>query len=354
MAEDSIAPLSDREMAILRTLIYDFIDEGKPVGSRHLMQKYQFNLSSATIRNVMSDLEQRGFITQPHSSAGRIPTDKAYRFYFDEIVKIYDDALSERKKLEELFFTKKMELDALLEYSSKILAGMSQMTGMVLGPRSDQMVIKQVEMINLGEGEILVLFVSRSKMVINRRIKLQEYISSEELDIINRFLNDSIVGYGIYEFKERLLHSISKLHDDLSGLRDKALALASLAIEPTHEDTYDGNLYIEGVKHLVNRQEDFSSKKLQDVMEVIEEKETLKKILSRNIQSNGIQALIGHEIDIQEIAGCSIITSTYKMGNRNMGILGIIGPTRMQYEKMVPLIDNLSKSITELLNKLSQ
>lgn len=345
--------LTEREIIILRTLVHDFIEEGKPIGSRYLTNKYKFNLSSATIRNVMSDLEQRGFISQPHSSAGRVPTDKGYRLYFNEIIKLYNDALNERRKLEDLFQLKQLEIDSILKHSSRLLSGLSNMTSIVIGPRSDELVIKKVEILNLGEGEILIILITRSKMVINRRVQFKQNIGNDELDIISRFLNETVIGYSIHEVKDVLYNKIQEIKDDLGGLRNKALLLAE-NITGSGIGYTSSEIYIEGMRHILSNNHDFNQRDLSDIVSVIEQKEPLRSILSHHINEDGIHALIGNEIQIEEIAGCSIITSNYKMANKNIGMLGIIGPTRMQYDKMVPLVDHLSKSITQLLNKLSE
>lgn len=357
MAEADFTTLSDRETAILSAIIHDFIEEKKPVGSRHLTKKYSFDLSSATIRNVMADLEKHGFIMQPHSSAGREPTDKGYRFYFDEVLNIYDSATQEREKLEDIYYNRQMELDSILEYSSKLLAGMSSLTGIALGPKSDQLVIKKVELVYLGDGEILAIFITRSKLILNRKIHFGESITSEEIKIISHFLNDAIVGYGVHTIKDRIQTKMNGLHEDLKGLKAKALKLIEKTSE--YEDngsdkSFESNIYIDGMENLCEDPDFFDHEKLRNILHLIGEKNQLKSILSRNIPQGGVQALIGHESQCEEIAGCSIITSTYRLANRNIGILGVIGPTRMKYDKLVPLVDKVSKMVSSLLDKMSR
>lgn len=347
--------LNDRHAAVLRTLVHNYIREGKPVGSRYLGQKYGFNLSSATIRNVMSDLELEGYIEQPHSSAGRIPTDKGYRYYVNDIMQLYESAYHRKKELDEWYQTKSMEIDSILNYTTHMLANFSHYTGIVIPPVLEDLIIKQVKLVNLGDGEVLAVFLTRSKSVINRRLQLDASLTNEELDIINSFLNETIVGYSFHKIKERIEDKLQELSDDLRGLKEMTLLLAQKADEAGEEGLDSSkNVIIDGIKNLVVKQDQLQPSKIEDILDLIENKEQLRKMLEKNILENGVQAIIGDELESEDIQGCTIITSSYRLADRNIGILGIIGPKRMEYDRMIPLVDNISNMVSNLLNKMSQ
>ncbi len=357
--------LKDREAAVLRTLVHNYIREGKPVGSRNLRQKYSFHLSSATIRNVMADLEINGYIAQPHSSAGRVPTDKGYRFYIDEVMRIYEAAYDEKGRLDDLYENRSMEIDGILSYSTHILAKISEQLGLILSPIANQLIIKKVELISLGEGEILALFITRSKVIINKRVQFQEAVSMEELHFINGLLNDILVGYGFSDIVERIEKQLNTLSQtghllqesanlQYKKIKDKMLHIANMVNSNTGLNTHIQEIFVDGIKNLVVHRDLFQPGNVEKILDLVEQKQQLTSLLRKHLTTDGVQTLLGQDLDMGDFNDCSIITSSYKMADKNVGIIGIIGPKRMAYDKIIPLVDEVSKVISALLEKMSK
>jgi len=341
--------LSERETAILRALVYEYISTGKPVGSRTFVQKYSFSLSPATMRNVMFDLETLGFIESPHASAGRIPTNKGYRYYVDSLLDTYESVLESKTNMREDFLKREVQLDKMLSSITKMLSMTSHYAGMVLTPKPDFAVVKHVEMVPLDSNEILVILVTRTGVVLNRKVSVSESLTLDDLHRYSKYLTSELGGYALFEIRNMI---VEKLRSGLSFGTDLQMALdiAQLALANFEEP----DVYIEGIENILHIPEMIESDRLKSFLRLVEEKKMLASIMERCLDREGVNTLIGDEIAENEISGCSIITSSYKIGNRHVGVIGIIGPTRMDYNKVVPLVDYAGKVVSDLLTKMSR
>ncbi len=346
--------LDERESSILSGIVYEYITTGKPVGSRSFVQKYSLSISPATIRNIMSDLEAIGYLMQPHTSAGRIPTDKGYRFYVDTLLDSYDFVRNEKidvkeDLIKEELIKRELHLDRMFSSITRMLSFISKYAGVVLSPIPDYTVVKHIELVPLGNNNILFVLVTRMGMVLNRKVTISSSINYNDLYMYSKYLTGELCGYSLFDIKEDVF---VKLRDNrmISETEEIALDVAELALTKNDEPV----LFIEGIENLLHIPEMVVSEKLDGLLHLFEEKSILKGIMERNINKDGVNTIIGEEIDGDDITGCSIVFSSYKIGSKNVGSLGILGPTRMDYEKVVPLVDYTGRMVSDFLTEMAK
>lgn len=341
--------IDDREASVLRAIVYEYIISGKPVGSRSFVHKYSFSISPATMRNIMFDLEGLGYLMQPHTSAGRVPTDKGYRFYVNSLVDAYEIKIDEGIKLNEELIKRELQLDQVFRSIIKMLSQVSKYAGLILTPRPDFTVVKRIELVPLDLNEILVILVTRTGLVINQKVVVSASVTQDDLHDYSKYLSSELCGFAIQEIKERIFDDIR-----LSGAggenRAIALDIAQLALGGSKEP----ELYIEGIENLLKIPEMVEEARLNSLLSIIEEKNVLKEIVETGLDKDGVYTLIGAEIPDARINGCSTVISSYKIGNKNVGVIGVVGPTRMDYEKVVPLVDYAGKVVSDFLTKMSK
>lgn len=340
--------LSEREEAILRALVYEYITTGKPVGSRSFVNKYSFSISPATMRNVMSDLESMGFLMQPHTSAGRIPTDKGYRFYVDSLLEKYQYQNIEDIELKDDVIKRELHLDKIFLSITKMLSQVSKYAGVMLTPMPDFAVVKRIELVLIDNKEILLILVTRTGMVINRKIVISEITTQDDLYIYSKYLTSELCGYTLNEIKDELFEFLRT--ESLRTGKAIALDIAELALNNNEESA----LYLDGVENLLKIPEMVEEERLNSLLNIIEEKNILRDILENSFGVDGLNTFIGDEIQDSRVNGCSLVSTAYKIGNREVGVIGVIGPTRMDYEKVVPLVDYTGKVVSKLLTNMSK
>jgi heat-inducible transcriptional repressor len=321
---------------------------GKPVGSRSFVQKYSFNISPATMRNIMFDLESCEFLMQPHTSAGRVPTDKGYRYYVDSLLDTYEFDVEEQFGIREDIFLREVQLEKMFNSVAKMLSLVSKYAGIVLTPRPDFTVVKHIELLSLDSNDILMIVITRTGIVLNKKVKISESLTQEDLRRYSRYLTSELRGYSLYDIKKRLFDSLREALQSRIDLQI-ALDIAQLGLSESSE----ADLYIEGIENILHIPEMIQESHLRSFLYLVEDKKNLAEIMNDKIGHEGVLTLIGNEINDVNVTGCSIVTSSYKIGNKNVGMLGILGPTRMNYQKVVPLIDYTSKIVSRLLTQMS-
>lgn len=346
--------LSERESSILTAIVYEHISTGKAVGSRSFVQKYSLSISPATIRNIMSDLEAMSYLTQPHTSAGRIPTDKGYRFYVDSLLDSYDFVKNERfvekeDLIREELMKRELHFDRMFSSITRILSSTSKYAGVVLSPLPDYAVVKHIELVPLGNNNILFVLVTRVGMVLNRRIVVSTSIDYDDLFKYSKYLTGELCGFSIFDIKNGIFNQLRE-NRKISGTEEIALDVAELALTKSDETA----LFIDGIENLLHIPEMIEEQRLNVLLHLFEDKQILKGILEKSIDNDGVNTLIGEEIDGEDITGCSIVFSSYKIGSRNVGSLGILGPTRMDYEKVVPLVDYTGRMVSDFLTEMAK
>lgn len=343
-------PLDDRESSILQAIVYEYISTGKPVGSRSFVQKYSLAISPATIRNIMYDLERMEYLKQPHTSAGRVPTDKGFRFYVNALLDSYSFSLNGAHiSVNEEALRREIQLDRIFSIITKMLSNESKYAAVMLTPKFDFTVVKRVVLVPMDNNEILFILVTRTGMVLNRKVMISANITQDDLYVFSRYLTGELCGYAINEIRESIFGRLRK--EKVAGVNtDIALDIAELAVAEAEEP----RLHIDGVENLLKIPEMVEEERLASLLQIIEEKDILKRIMERTLENDGIYTLIGSEIEERNVVGCSMVSTPYKIGNKLVGAIGVFGPTRMDYEKVLPLVDYTGRVVSELLTSMSK
>ena len=344
-----LEPLTERDRKILQAIITDYIQTAQPVGSRVISKKYRMELSPATIRNVMVDLEEMGFLTQPHTSAGRVPTDKAYRFYVDAILNMRKLAPEEREHIEKgLLLQEEPDIKEVMKRASQMLSLLSRQMGVVLAPRFGSKIFRHIEFIKLRDRRILVIIVSQTGEVQNKLIEADEEMTQDELDKYSRYLTEIMGGLSLAQAKLRIVEEMKKEKVLFDKLMYGALQLSQKALE----DEGEGDLFIEGKTNIMQSPEFADMEKMRVLLQAFEEKTKIIKLLDKALSIHGIQIFIGAENDLNEMVNCSIVTAPYSREKYTLGTLGVIGPTRMDYSNIIPIVDYTARLVGKILEEI--
>ena len=349
-------PLNERAQQLLRVLIESYIRDGQPVGSRVLSRDSGLSLSSATIRNVMADLEELGFVASPHTSAGRVPTDKGYRFFVDTLLHtrpLDNEAVAEiRRQFDRHFETVQDGSKALVAVASQLLSSVTQLAGVVTLPRAQQASVTQIEFVVLSENRVLVVLVFNDREVQNRIIQLERYYSPDELKRASNFLNEQVRGRTLAQVRAEILRQIQEAHEHMNQIMVDAITMAKKVFD-VGQPAGDENLeyVIAGQTNLMGGVAEMSNvERLRRLFEAFNEKRDFLNLLDHSLKAEGVQIFIGHESGYQVLDDCSIVTAPYAAGDSVMGVLGVIGPTRMAYERVIPIVDMTAKLLGAALN----
>src|ERR1700728_790321 len=342
--------LNERAQRLLRVLVQNYIRDGQPVGSRTLSRESGLTLSSATVRNVMSDLEQLGFVTSPHTSAGRVPTDKAYRFFVDSLMRAQmptDDA-----SLEEIRRQLDMPGDsskALVAAASQLLSNITHLAGVVTLPLAQAVSLTQIEFLALSENRVLVVLVFDDREVQNRIIQLDRHYTAEELRRAASFLNDHCIGRTLPQIHQELVRQLKETHENLNQAMLDAISMAQRLFE---QGSAAENIeyLIAGETNLMGFAGPSNVDKLKRLFEAFNEKRDILHLLDQSLRAEGVQIFIGHESGYQILDDYSVVTAPYSSAKGVIGVLGVIGPTRMAYERIIPIVDLTAKVLSSALN----
>jgi heat-inducible transcriptional repressor len=335
-----------REKTILELLIQEYIGKAVPVGSQTLNRKYLRQLSPATIRNVLADLEQLGFLTQPHASAGRVPTEKGFRFYIDALVRFAELKAAEKQEIRHsLQQEKKAELEDVLRPVSQALSALTHHVTLILAPPIEATAFRQINFIRLREKTVLAVLVGSDQLVQNRLVELEEDVAQAELDQMGRYLAEKLAGLSIAGVREKILAEMREEKVQYDRLLKRALQLALAALREEEES----ELLIEGEAHLFDTAQVEDLEQLRQIYRAFERKGQLVKLLDRALQAQGLKIFIGSEILEGEPLQVGLVASTYRRGGRPIGTLGVIGPLRMDYSRIIPLVEFTAETISNFL-----
>lgn len=339
--------LSEREQHLLKALVERYIQDGDPVGSRMLAREAGLSLSPATIRNVMADLEELGLIVAPHTSAGRIPTVSGYRLFIDSLLTVKP---LERSLIEQMhgLMEKNLTHEELLEATSKMLSGFSRMAGLVTVPRREQVIMRHIEFLPLSQGRVLAILVTKEMDVHNRILQPARPFSPSELQEAANYLNSNFQGKELSAIRERMQADLESTRNDMQVERQRMVEMAELALR--QEESRD-SVVVSGEVNLMSFNEFAGTERLRSLFETLHEKEDILHLLDRCLETNGVQIFIGDESGYSALEPCSVVTASYTSGDRVLGVLGVIGPTRMAYERVIPLVDVTAKLLSVALNQ---
>ncbi len=336
--------MDKRNQRILKAIIASYIETGGPIGSRTISKKYDFGLSPATIRNIMSDLEEMGLLTHPYTSSGRIPTEKGYRYYIDNIMSENELEYIDEEEFERRYQNKKMDIIELMHETSVILSIFSHYSGVATMPCFTNTIFQHLKFIKLAKKNIMAIFISQEGIVQNKVFDIDEDYSQKELDRIADYVNKEFRGLAIAEIRSRLLDEMRADNAHYNYLMLKVLK--------DSENTFseNGGIFLEGAANVLNLPE-FSSDvgKMKSLVMAFEEKYTILKFLNKCLDSEGVKVYIGAEDSV--LNNCSVVAANYKDGNRILGTIGVIGPTRMEYTRVIPLVDVTARILSRTLSK---
>lgn len=332
----------DREEKILRMIIQEFVETRKPVGSELVAQKGLPGVSSATIRNTMKKLEEEGFLYQPHASGGRIPTDKAYRFYVDYLSKIQKIASKERERIEHEYRQNTDEINRVMAQTCRMLSMMSHSAGFVFTSSVQDSRVQRLDFIPLGPYNILAVLVTMEGEVKHWPVRVAHVVSPARLIMLNNYINEQISGLALKDAQRVLWENVSSGHGDVDGFSELACKILR---DMTMQQSSADQLYIDGMSQLLENISQEEHAELTQMMRVMEERDKFAGFLGEKMQElkndtgRKVSVSIGAENELSELKNLSIITSAYKVGDKTVGLLGIVGPKHMEYNRIMSLVN---------------
>lgn len=346
--------LDERKWIILQAIIKTYLETGEPVGSRTISKYPGLNLSSATIRNEMSDLEEMGYIIQPHTSAGRIPSDAGYRLYVDRMMEENDRKMEEKDKevteMKELMIRRQDRMELVLKQLAKFLAANTNYATMITGPQYHRTKLKFIQLSIVDEGQILAVIVTESNVVKNKMIHMEHGLDHETILKMNILLNSSLNGLTIEQIN---LATISKLKEE-AGIHSEVVSKVLDAVAEAISQEEDLEIYTSGATNFFKYPELSDSEKASELISTFEEKRSLASLMGEeeaNPDEHGIQVYIGNETPVPTMKDCSVVTASYELGDGMYGRIGIVGPKRMDYDKVVGVLKNLTQQLDEIFKK---
>lgn len=341
--------LDDRKLKILQAIIRNYLETGEPVGSRTISKYTDLNLSSATIRNEMADLEELGFILQPHTSAGRIPSDKGYRLYVDNMMaekeEKLDKATEEIAEMKEMLLEREEKMENVLKQVAKVLAVNTNYATMITAPQMNHTKLKFIQLSKVDAGQILATIVVEGNVIKNSMIKVSEAISDESMLKLNILLNTHLNGLSIEEIN---LGMISKMKEQ-AGIHGDIISEVIDAVAEAIKQDDDLEIYTSGTNNILKYPELSDNQKASELITTFEEKQLLSELVMDSLEGTGnetgIQVYIGNETPIKTMKDCSVVTATYELDGGMKGTIGIIGPKRMDYDKVVGTLKTIKEQL---------
>lgn len=336
--------LNERKIKILEALINDYIATGEPIGSRTIAKKYDLGISSATIRNEMSDLEEMGFILQPHASSGRIPSDKGYRLHVDRFNKYRELTQEETVYLKEIILNNINHMEYLMKETAKAISILTNYITIVSEPELKKITINHIHLMPMDKNSIVLVLITANKLIKNHIINVDKVPNINTLNELSAILNKLLKGNNVEDILNININDIKKEGTTFSNILDDILKAIFDIL--THEENVE--VYTSGVNNILAFPEFSDIKKAKSIFKTFEEKEILITLLDKN-NSDNIQVVIGSENSLEQMKDCSIIRANYKLGNQSLGTIGIIGPTRMDYYQVSSVLNGIVKNINSVL-----
>ena len=338
--------LDERSKKILQAVIQCYINTPGPVGSRVVSKKFHFGFSPATIRNIMSDLEEMGYLSQPHTSAGRVPTDSGYRFYVDSLSaekKQINNALT--AELNKKFELLKKDINSFLDDASKMLSELSHYIGITMSPNTSMTTLSKIELLKYRENQLAVILFTDEGIIRNKIVPVDPEISQKELNIIAEYINSRFKGQSLDEIKKLILKEMTRERVLCDSLISEAIRICRTAFSSA-----PGNIYISGLSEVLRLPEFCDINRIRELLQTLEAKHIIVNLLDNIADSEGTQVIIGAENLLDEMKPFSLVAATYKEGNRPIGTVAIIGPKRMNYQEAISIVDSTARFITKLLS----
>jgi heat-inducible transcriptional repressor len=341
--------MNERKRRILRAVTDDYIATAEPVGSRTIAKKYKLGVSPATIRNEMADLEEGGYLHQPHTSAGRVPSDKGYRFYVDSLMDLQEITLQDKQRVESEFHQQQVELENIIQRATHLLALMTNYTSLVVAPGMSHSIIRHIQLLPLSDSVILMVLVTEPGFVQTRLIEIVTILTTEKANQLSSFLNNKLQGLTLKDLDLAVLTDIKDQLGDGYLFQGFVEFLQNGLQKQTEE-----KVYFDGAFHIFNQPEFKDVDRAKPLLEALEEREGILTICSALARQSGVAVIIGEENDWTEMKGCSMITSTYSLDGQVIGVVGVLGPTRMEYSRAVSVVEYMAENLSGVLCRMSR
>ncbi|MCY4641179.1 MAG: heat-inducible transcriptional repressor HrcA [Gammaproteobacteria bacterium] len=344
--EEQKYSLNERTQLLLKVLIENYISEGHPLGSRTLAKRSELEISPATVRNVMADLEDFGFVKSPHTSAGRVPTTKGYRLFVDTMLKIQPlttDTVSQmRQNLDPA-----QDVSGLVESASTLLSGLTGMAGVVTLPKIERAEVRHVEFLPLSDRRVLAIIVMNRQEVQNRILHVDREYTESELQQAANYINELCAGQELVTARRKILDELDRLREHMNDLMRCAVAMGEQVFSGSGPQS---DYVVVGQTNLMEYDDLSNIEKLRSLFEAFSQKREFLRLLDRCICAQGVQIFIGQESGYEVLDDCSVITSPYTVDDEVMGVLAVVGPTRMSYDRVIPIVDLTARLLGEALN----
>ncbi len=340
--------MDDRKQRVLMAIVQDFIATAEPVGSRTIAKKYKLGVSPATIRNEMADLEELGYIEQPHTSAGRIPSQQGYRYYVDYLMKRKELTVKEEALIRRQFEKKVRDVGQVIQKAGQLLSHLTQCASMIMSPQIGTSSFKHIQLIPMRPSQAMVIVVMDNGTLHHRVIEVPESITSNDMETISGVLNAKLQGLTIESIKVTLMKEIYLELARHKHILDLAMELLQEGLLLKAED----KIYLGGVFNMLNQPEFHNIEKVKTLMSIIEQEKMLCELLSNQGDPGVVTVRIGDEIMNQEIKECSMITAPYSICGKQVGSIGVLGPTRMEYAKVVSIVESMTRNLSRAMERM--
>ena len=342
--------LDERKLKILQAVINSYITTVEPVGSRTISKKYDLGVSSATVRNEMSDLEELGYLTQPYTSAGRIPSDKAYRLYVDCLMQEKNISGEEKTEIKKVLRKEMNQIDNIIQNVAKILSQLTSYTSLVITPQIKQSRLKHMQLVPINESKVLIVIVTESNMVKNATFRIDNELSIEQLHKVSNLLTEKLRGYKISDINMELVQNLVNEMYEFKDAVDIIMKNIVPIINQSSEKESEISLYSHGMTNIFDFPEYNDVEKAREFLKFLGDRDSVIDMLLKN-ESQDMVITIGDENFYKPVKDCSLITATYKLNGKMIGKIGVIGPTRMDYSKVISSVKLISTSMNEILKK---
>ena len=348
MTANPVYEFTDREQHILKLLVDHYIEQGTPVGSRTLSRMPGIDISAASVRNVMGDLEHMGLLKSPHTSSGRVPTSAAFRVFVDNLLEVKppDDSTVEHIRG---LLDPSMNDQALVKVASNYLSGFTRMAGMVTVPRREEKPLQQVEFLPLSDRRVLVILIISDKEIQNRIIHVDRDYDKEELAEFAQELNTQYLGCSLAEVRDRMRNELQRTREDMSKSMQTMIEFAGQVFDSDEPDDAD-DMLVAGETNLIDHADLGDVTKLRELFDAFEQKRDIFHLLERCASAEGVQIFIGRESGYDALGDCSVVTAPYEINGKLLGVVGVVGPKRMSYAQVIPVVDVTSKLLSAALN----
>lgn len=345
----TISDLNQRSNEIFKKLVESYVETGEPVGSRTISQQLSNMLSPATIRNIMSDLEDEGLLYSPHVSSGRLPTDKGMQYFVNGLLEVGDLSKSEQARIDSMIEDKNQNVEEVLEKATQAISGLSNCAGIVMAPKTES-TLSHIEFVHLGQGRALAIIINQDDVVENRIIQIPNIITPTTLIQAGRYLSERAFGKTLSEMVINLKEELARDKSHLDAVTTKVVE-AGLAVWSKNEGG-KGSLIVRGQSHLLASIQQMNElDRVRELFSMLDKKESMQQLLTATLNANCIQIFIGSENKLFSKAGCSLVVAPYHSKKQKIiGALGVVGPTRMNYSRVIPMLDYTAKLVSKILD----